>query len=483
MDNNFVSNANATDLMNAINQKKDTKPDTITWAEWIQLTDQEREGTHYIITNVPAQFSINDAIFSMKNRTLVFTNKTCTINDDRITADTYVLTFYNDEAVAQAAGIDCTWTTGSITFTVVDNPVSDIILDILFINPALSPGGGSGEGGHTIVGPTGTEMAQEDKLQFTGDVTVTDDSTNGKTVVNITGGGHTIQNTAGTNLAQEDTLQFVGVNTVDDSTDGKTKVNIVRNMTKAQMDTLSSSEKEGFIHTTDEPDSPYSNISNAEVTFTEASTRANIASGEKISTLFGKIKKWFSDLPNMFVSKSGDTMKGNFTVDRQNGTTAAVGYTNFTIGNNIAEGTEKNSQGAIRIYSNTAYRAEIQADNLTNNRAFHLPNKGGTIALTSDVIPKYGNKTLLCTITPSNTSAEFTPTSQGFVVLCAGMSSTAQNIKGRMRDRNDPYFGTSFNVTINAYAAEPICFIPCRANSPIAIVISGHTTDVSVYLY
>ncbi len=31
-------------------------------------------------------------------------------------------------------------------------------------------------------------------------------------------------------------------------------------------------------------------------TFTEASTRANIVSGETISTLFGKIKKWFSDL-------------------------------------------------------------------------------------------------------------------------------------------------------------------------------------------
>lgn len=30
--------------------------------------------------------------------------------------------------------------------------------------------------------------------------------------------------------------------------------------------------------------------------FTEASTRANIASGETISTIFGKIKKWFTDL-------------------------------------------------------------------------------------------------------------------------------------------------------------------------------------------
>lgn len=35
---------------------------------------------------------------------------------------------------------------------------------------------------------------------------------------------------------------------------------------------------------------------NTPITFTEAATRANIASGEAISTLFGKIKKWFTDL-------------------------------------------------------------------------------------------------------------------------------------------------------------------------------------------
>lgn len=39
--------------------------------------------------------------------------------------------------------------------------------------------------GHTIVNPSGTDMAQEDKLQFTGKVNVTDDSVNGKTIVDI----------------------------------------------------------------------------------------------------------------------------------------------------------------------------------------------------------------------------------------------------------------------------------------------------------
>lgn len=141
MANNFVSEANATDLMNAINRKKDTRPDTITWDEWIALTDEQREGTHYIITNVPASFSSKDAVFALRNVTLEFTNKTAVITDARVTSDAYLFTFFYNEAVAQAAGIDCTWGNGTITFTVEENPTSDITLDILAILPALAPGG------------------------------------------------------------------------------------------------------------------------------------------------------------------------------------------------------------------------------------------------------------------------------------------------------------------------------------------------------
>lgn len=53
----------------------------------------------------------------------------------------------------------------------------------------LDNGGGGGSGGHTIVNENGTDMPAEGKLQFTGNVSVTDDSGNGKTVVDILGGG------------------------------------------------------------------------------------------------------------------------------------------------------------------------------------------------------------------------------------------------------------------------------------------------------
>ena len=67
-------------------------------------------------------------------------------------------------------------------------------------------------------------------------------------------GGHTIEDTSGTDLPQEDNLQFVGVYTRDDSVNSRTEVNIVRQMTKAAMEALSSAEQEGFIDTTDEDD-------------------------------------------------------------------------------------------------------------------------------------------------------------------------------------------------------------------------------------
>lgn len=46
-------------------------------------------------------------------------------------------------------------------------------------------GGGGGSGGHTILDPSGTSMPQEDDLQFTGKVSVTDDNVNQKTVVDV----------------------------------------------------------------------------------------------------------------------------------------------------------------------------------------------------------------------------------------------------------------------------------------------------------
>ena len=52
----------------------------------------------------------------------------------------------------------------------------------------LDNGGGGGSGGHTILDPDGNSLPQENDLQFTGAVNVSDDNVNGKTIVDIKGG-------------------------------------------------------------------------------------------------------------------------------------------------------------------------------------------------------------------------------------------------------------------------------------------------------
>ena len=65
-------------------------------------------------------------------------------------------------------------------------------------------------------------------------------------------GGHTILDDNGDALTQRGEMQFVGTYSEDDSTNEITKVNIVREMTKAEFDLLSDDEKTGIIVTTDE---------------------------------------------------------------------------------------------------------------------------------------------------------------------------------------------------------------------------------------
>ena len=50
-------------------------------------------------------------------------------------------------------------------------------------------GGGGGSGGHTIIDENGQSMTQRTGLEFTGNVQVTDDSVNNKTIVEIVGDG------------------------------------------------------------------------------------------------------------------------------------------------------------------------------------------------------------------------------------------------------------------------------------------------------
>jgi len=148
-------------------------------------------------------------------------------------------------------------------------------------------------------------------------------------------------------------------------------------------------------------------ISNNEIsvdtTFTEASTRTNIASGESFSTILGKIKKFFTDLKtvaftgaysdltgqpdltNVAYKNVNNQFSANQNIDAKNGTTSAVGYTDLNIGNDVAAGTAGNSTGVLRLYGDNGSSVALLADRATATRYVRLPDKGGTIALTSDI--------------------------------------------------------------------------------------------------
>ena len=75
-----------------------------------------------------------------------------------------------------------------------------------------------------------------------------------------TGNGHTILNDNGIPLAQENNLQFKGTYSHDDSTNGKTIVEVTRSMTRAEFDQLTPAEKKGVISITDESGLPWKDI-------------------------------------------------------------------------------------------------------------------------------------------------------------------------------------------------------------------------------
>ena len=68
-----------------------------------------------------------------------------------------------------------------------------------------------------------------------------------------------------------------------------------------------------------------------------------------------------------------------------NGTTSAVGSAKLTLGNSTASGTANNKQGQIVLYGSTAYTTIITPGAPTAARTIILPDKTGTIALTSDI--------------------------------------------------------------------------------------------------
>ena len=132
-------------------------PTEITWDEYNALTTAQKEGTKWLVTNVPGNID-PEAIFILRNQVLTFSNLTATVSDARINANTYPLVYWANASYdeAESCKIVSNTATGSITFTAETAPESSLICDIVFISAATSSGGGGGSTGvkHILTLPT-----------------------------------------------------------------------------------------------------------------------------------------------------------------------------------------------------------------------------------------------------------------------------------------------------------------------------------------
>ena len=94
------------------------------------------------------------------------------------------------------------------------------------------------------------------------------------------GGGHEILNDAGSALPQENKLQFKGVYSHDDSTNGKTVVDVTREMTLAEFNQLTAEQKKGIIDVTDQQGHP--------ITASDIPYDSNTNVKDKIDTLINR---------------------------------------------------------------------------------------------------------------------------------------------------------------------------------------------------
>lgn len=73
-----------------------------------------------------------------------------------------------------------------------------------------------------------------------------------------------------------------------------------------------------------ETPTPSSDVSNSTVAFTEAQTRTNIATGEKLSVICGKIKKFFTDLKTVAFSGSYNDLTDKPSIPTVNNATLTI---------------------------------------------------------------------------------------------------------------------------------------------------------------
>ena len=171
-------------------------PEEVTWAVWQTMTDQQKTGHHWHITDAPTgadsvrYFTISSSSWAANTGSdatefpYVYTIASTAYGADFVPAEVLLLGSSSGDYPSSSEEEDIALVDKYIKFTATairlratDEPTNNLTLVIR----DGSSSGATGGGGHTIQ-DAGTDMAQEDALNFI-DHDISDDSTNGATVV------------------------------------------------------------------------------------------------------------------------------------------------------------------------------------------------------------------------------------------------------------------------------------------------------------
>ncbi len=148
-------------------------------------------------------------------------------------------------------------------------------------------------------GANGTEVTANPEGQATGDLQKLGI---GEDIYNVSG-GHTIQNTSGTAVTQRTKMRINGAYVHDDATNQVTDVDIVRDMLKSEIESLSGDSVEGFQHSTDEPDEVQITIPTELDDLNDVSIDNNLEDGQVLK-YNSTTHKWENSTVGYFVSQS-----------------------------------------------------------------------------------------------------------------------------------------------------------------------------------
>lgn len=123
--------------------------------------------------------------------------------------------------------------------------------------------------------------------------------------------------------------------------------------------------------------------SNLTASFTESATRTNITTGEKLSVLFGKIKKWFTDLKSLaFKSKTeaGDYTAGSITATDTDSTIAKTSDLSVLVSDVQANGVSVVSNRVANIT-----KSSLGLQNVNNTADVNKVVHGATVLTNQDL--------------------------------------------------------------------------------------------------